>query len=97
MAHVKRALVAEPPPAPGPAGRRAGATAQAMISGLELAEVELAEEGKRHAEERERHAETRAKYVDLRTSPSVKVALKTRERTDPLLSRVAARRARPDR
>jgi hypothetical protein len=90
MADVRRALAAEPPPAPQPAGRRAGATAQAMIAGLELAEVGL-------GEERARHGETREKYVDLRTSPSVKVALKARRRADPLLSRVLSVRRRPDR
>jgi hypothetical protein len=90
MADVMRTMVAEPPPAPGPAGRRAGATAQAMIAGLELAEV-------RAGEERERHDETREKYTDLRTSPSVKVALKARRRTDPLLSRVGSLRGRPAR
>jgi glycosyltransferase involved in cell wall biosynthesis len=87
MADVMRTMVAEPAPSPRPAGRRAGATAQAMIAGLELAEV-------RAGEERERHAETREKYVDLRTSPSVKVALKARRRADPLLSRVGSLRDR---
>ncbi|MCZ4494844.1 MAG: glycosyltransferase family 4 protein [Conexibacter sp.] len=90
MADVMRALAAEPPPGPRPAGRRAGATAQAMIAGLELAEVGL-------GEERARHGETREKYLDLRTSPSVKVALKARRRADPLLSRIVSARRRPDR
>jgi hypothetical protein len=48
-------------------------------------------------EERERHRETREKYVDLRTSPSVRVALKARRRADPLLSRVGPLRSRPNR
>lgn len=69
MADVMRALAAEPPPSPRPAGRRAAATAQALIAGLELARA-------RAADAERQHAQTRQQYAELRGRRAVRAALK---------------------
>jgi glycosyltransferase involved in cell wall biosynthesis len=69
MADTMRALAAEPPPAPGPAGRRAAAGAQAMIAALELAEA-------RATEVEKRHVVARAQYAELRGRRAVRAVLK---------------------
>jgi O-antigen biosynthesis protein len=69
MAGIMQALVAEPPPAPQAAGRRAAAGAQAMIAALEL---DVARAGDAEA----RHAETRQQLAELRGRRAVRAALK---------------------
>jgi glycosyltransferase involved in cell wall biosynthesis len=80
MADVMRALVAEPPPLPRPAGERGSAGAQAMIAALELAEADA-------GLARARHDAIRSEYADFRAQRSVRAALKARRGVDRLRGR----------